>query len=163
MADTPPHTPPHMPPHTLQRRHILRAGAAIGMAMGLPTARACEFYAPNFKVIHPWTRATADGVDVALVSMVFDEVTAADVLVGVSSPVASQAQLGGAGGAAAGDTVHLAIAAGQRLALSEAGIHLRLLGLRHPLEVGRAYPMTLAFQHAGLLQTQLTVDYERFL
>lgn len=148
-------------PDTLQRRHILRA-AAIGLAFGLPLpqARACEFYAPNFKLVHPWTRATADGADVALVSMVFDEVTAADVLVGVSTPVASHAQLGGV---AAHDTLHLAIAAGQRLALSEAGIHLRLLGLRHPLEVGRAYPMTLAFQHAGLLSAQLTVDYERFL
>lgn len=156
-------------PNTLQRRHLLHAGAAIGAALVLPSARACEFYAPNFRLIHPWTRATADGAEEALVSMVFDDVTAPDVLVGVSTPVAERALLGGAAAGeglmlpiAAGQRLALPIAAGQRLALSEAGIHLRLLGLRQPLQVGRAYPMTLAFQRAGLLQAQLTVDYARF-
>ncbi len=145
---------------TLQRRQLLRTGLAIGAALGLPSARACEFYAANFKLVHPWTRASADGADTAVVSMVFDDVTAADVLVGVLTPVASGAQMGGAG---AGDTVHFAIPEGQRSDLSESGIHLRLLGLRHPLEVGRAYPMTLVFRRAGPLQVQLTVDYARFL
>lgn len=143
----------------LQRRKLLRTGLAIGAALGLPSARACEFYAANFKLIHPWTRASTDGADTAMVSMVFDEVTAADVLVGVLTPVASGARMGGTGSS---DTVHFVIPEGQRSDLSETGVHLHLLGLRHPLEVGRAYPMTLVFRRAGPLQVQLTVDYARF-
>lgn len=142
------------------RRTLLRAGLASVAALGLPSARACEFDAPNFKRIHPWTRASLDGADAAVVSMVFDQVTAADVLVGMHTALASGAQMGGAGAPAA---VHFAIPQGQRTALSEAGTHLRLLGLRQPLEVGRAYPMTLIFERAGPLQTLLTVDYARFL
>ena len=142
------------------RRTLLRAGLASVAALGLPSARACEFDAPNFKRIHPWTRASLDGADAALVSMVFDQVTAADVLVGVHTALASSAQMGGAGASAA---MHFAIPKGRRSALSEAGTHLRLLGLRQPLEVGRAYPMTLIFERAGPLQTLLTMDYARFL
>ncbi len=51
---------------------------------------------------------------------------------------------------------------GQTTVLSEAGMHLRLVGLKFPLLVGREYPMTLVFAKAGPIKARLSVDYARF-
>ena len=45
--------------HLIHRRGTLHAGLAWGLAMALPSARACEFVTSNLTVVHPWVRATA--------------------------------------------------------------------------------------------------------
>lgn len=144
---------------SLHRRGVLHAGLALGVSLAWPRVQACQFDARNFKLIHPWTRATEDGADTAIVSMGFEEVTEPDVLIGVETAVAERAELGGIG---AGPTLNFAIAAGQSSALSESGTYLRLLGLKLPLQVGRSYPMNLLFRQSGLVLATLTVDFGRF-
>ena len=145
--------------HPLARRHLLRTGLAAGALLALPSARACEFYAVNLRITHPWTRASAPGATTAMVCMRFDEVTQTDRLIGVASPVAESAEMGGV---AIAGPVNLAIPADQLITLSEAGPHIRLLGLRHELLVAREYPLTLVFERSGSVQATLSVDYERF-
>lgn len=141
------------------RRQLLRAGLAAGTMFALPAARACEFFAANLRITHPWTRASAPGATTAMVCMRFDEVTLSDRLIGVDSPVAESAEMGGL---PIGGPVNLAIPADQLVTLSEAGPHIRLIGLRHELLVAREYPLTLVFERSGTVQATLSVDYARF-
>lgn len=143
----------------IHRRGVLRAGLAACVPFALPQARACEYFADGLRVSHPWTRATPPGATTAVLCMGFDEVTADDRLISVETPVAQGAEMAGA---AAGGAVNFPIPAGQVTALSEQGSFVRLVGLLHPLEMGRTYPLKLGFERAGLVIASLNVDYARF-
>ena len=141
---------------TMRRRSLLQAGWTLGVAMATPTLRAHEFFTGNLTVIHPWTRASTAGATSAIVSMTFEDVVRPDRLVGVQTPVAARAELGGLG---VGATIDFLIPEGRTSALSETGVHLRLLDLQFPLLQGREYPMTLVFSEAGPIRAALLVDY----
>ena len=145
---------------TFRRRDLLRAGLALGAATALPQARACEYFAAHLRITHPWTRAAADGARSAVLCMKFDEVTRADRLIAVETPVAAGAEMGGL---LRGPKVDFPIPAGQESLLSEAGTFVRLVGLAAPLQVGRSYPLTLVFERSGVIEASLNVDYTRFL
>lgn len=139
----------------LRRRTLLHAGFAGGLSLALPrAARACEFFTTTLRVTHPWTRATAAGERTAVVCMVFDQVSAPDRLIGIQTPVATRAEL-------AGRAVNLAIRPGRTTTLGETGAVLRLVGLTQPLEIGRTYPLQLRFERGGVVNADLSVDYER--
>lgn len=143
---------------TMSRRHALQAGMALGAAAMLPSrARACEFFAANLRITHPWTRVTSADAPFAIVCMKIDQVTASDRLIGVETPVATGAQIGGI---STPPGLNLLIERGHEVVLSESGLHLRLLGLTQPLLLGRAYPMRLVFEKSGVLHAELNVDYE---
>ncbi|MDP1902475.1 MAG: copper chaperone PCu(A)C [Rubrivivax sp.] len=146
-----------------QRRTVLHIGMALTASTLAPRARACEYFAPTLRVTHPWTRATAPGANHAVVCMKLDEVSQADRLIGVETLVAEGAELAGPGAGAAGPGLSLLIPAGSEIVMSEAGLHLRLLGLKHPLEVARSYPLLLRFEKGGVVDATLNVDYARFL
>ena len=141
----------------LSRRHLLRTGAALCVSLSMPAVRACEFFAPNLRIFHPWTRASAEGDTFAVICMTIDEVTVADRLIGVESPVATGAELIGDG---VGPGLDLLLPKGGSLQLSEAGIHIRLTGLKEPLLLGRVYPLTLTFEKGGVVKADVDVDYE---
>jgi copper(I)-binding protein len=136
----------------MRRRRALQAGFALCASLALPSARACEFFANNLRIIHPWTRATGPDTS-AVVCMKFDEVTETDRLVGVETPVAEAAELVG----------DLLIPKGGELILSDDGPHVRLVGLKHPLLIARVYPLKLEFEKAGAINARLTVDLLRAL
>ncbi len=138
------------------RRHVLRTGLALGAACALRPARACEIYTGVLRVTHPWTRATAADARTAVLCMKLDEVSEADRLIGVSTPVAEGAEMGGA---EPGRAVDLAVPAGSVLEMHESGVHLRLTGLRHALQVGRDYPLQLEFERSGTVLARLSVDF----
>ncbi|MBC7730007.1 MAG: copper chaperone PCu(A)C [Microbacteriaceae bacterium] len=146
---------------TFPRRDVLRAALAAGAALVLPAAPAgaCEFFCPTLRITHPWTRASAPGATTAVVSMRFDEVTENDRLIRVETPVAAGAELVAEGADGPARPVNLSIAAGQVLNFSETGIHIRLTGLRQPLEIARSYPLTLTFEKGGVVEADLSVDY----
>jgi len=156
-----------MKPHLI-RRDVLRGGLALGVALLAPAARACEFFSPTMRILHPWTRASEPGASTAVVCMRFDEVSRDDRLIQVQTPVAAAAELGGVAltGSSnrngAGNGIDFLIPAGQESALSEGGRFVRLLDLRHPLEVGRSYPLTLVFEQGGVVDATLTVDFASF-
>lgn len=100
--------------------------------------------------------------------MRFDEVSRDDRLVHMHTPVAAAAEMSGivltasSPGAGAGAGLDFFIPAGQASALSEGGRFVRLLDMRHPLEVGRRFPLTLVFQRGGVVDATLTVDFASF-
>ena len=152
----------------LIRRNVLRGSLALGVALLAPAARACEFFSPTMRILHPWTRASEPGASTAVVCMRFDEVSRDDRLIQLQTPVAAAAELGGVAldGSSrrnnAGTGLDFPIPAGRESALSEGGRFVRLLGLRHPLEVGRSYPLTLVFEQGGVVDATLTVDFASF-
>ena len=141
----------------IPRRAALRAGLAFGAALALPQARACEFFADNLRITHPWCRATRLTATSAAVSMVFDEVTRDDRLIGVQTMVAESAEIGGQ---LARPEVDFAIPQGVETHLSEGGSYLLLTGLKFPLQIARTYPMVLTFEHGGVVQAQLNVGLQ---
>lgn len=144
----------------LDRRSLLRAAAKLAASVAaiaaLPAARACEFDADTLTVTHPWTRVTAADAPFAVVSMKFSRVMSADRLIGVITPVASGAELGSPEGPRA---LAFDLLPGENAELTEQSVHLRLTGLRQALELGRSYPMKLVFEHGGIVQAQLNVDF----
>jgi copper(I)-binding protein len=66
------------------------------------------------------------------------------------------------GGPGARPTVDFVIRAGEESVLSESGTHIRLTGLNHAVEVGRAYPLKLVFERSGEVNALLNVDYPSF-
>ena len=147
-----------MTQHLYRRRDALRAGFAATLALATSAARAHQFFTPYLTVIHPWTWASAAGDTSAIVSMTFEDVVAADHLIGAESPLTSGAELGGA---VSGPGFDFAIEPEHPAALAEDGIYLRLTGLKAPLQFGREYPMTLVFAKAGRLAAALLIDYPR--
>ena len=140
------------------RRAALRAGLALGVGCLAPPVRACEYFSSTLRVLHPWARATAEDATFALLCMSFDEVSVTDRLIGVETPVAAGAELAGLG---APPGLALLIPAGQDTVLSETGLHIRLVGLKHPLEAARSYPLRLIFETGGVVGASLNVDYAR--
>lgn len=140
------------------RRTLLRAGCALGAALVLPPARACEFFSTHLRIWRPWSRATAEGDAFAVLCMRFDEVRLPDRLIRVETPVAAGAEMSGA---ASGRAIDFAIPAGRESELSETGTFIRLVGLKHPLELGRNYPLKLVFAHGGVVDADIDIDFER--
>lgn len=144
----------------LERRLMVKAAVASGLSLMGLRSRACEFFSPNLRVTHPWTRATPDGVNSCVVCMRFDQVLLDDRLIGLQTPIAGGAEMGGPG---AQSRIDVPIPMGQETLLSETGTHIRLVELTQPMEIGRAYPIQLFFEQGGLLRANLSVDYQRFL
>lgn len=145
----------------IRRRGLLQSGLGLCTALAMPTlVRAndtCYFDSLNLRIFHPWTRASAPGDHTAMVCMVFGEVTRADRLIGAHTPVAERVELGGPNPL---PHLDLPIPVGGELALREDGVHLRLVGLKHPLALGRTYELTLVFEQGGEVPVHLDVDYE---
>ena len=143
----------------LQRRSMLRAGLALCASSVLARpALGCEFFASTLRIFHPWTRATTPEDGFAIISMSFDQVTQSDRLIGVETPVAEAAEIGGNGAAR---KLSLVIPEGRETVLSELGTHVRLVRLKHALELGRTYPLKLRFEKGGIVNADFDVDYER--
>ncbi len=143
----------------LTRRSALQATLGLGGLLVLPRARACQFESSTLRITHPWTRESRKGDSVALMCMKFDEVLEDDRLIGVQTMVASGAEMGGE---RAGAPVDFRIPAGVETEMFEHGEHIRLLGLKMPLDNGREFPLTLVFEKGGSIQARLTVNYTRF-
>lgn len=142
------------------RRRLLCASVSFGVSLVETPAHACEFLTSNFKIVHPWSRATREDATSVAVCMTFDQVSQTDRLIGAESMVCAGAEIGGVG---AKPMVDFLIPEGQTTVMREAGTYLRLVGLQFELPVGRQYPLTLIFQKTGPVAATLTIDYARFL
>jgi copper(I)-binding protein len=138
---------------------MLHAGLALGVGPLTAPVKACEYFAPTLRILHPWTRSSAPGATDAVVNMTFDQVTERDRLLAVETPVARSAVLVVAGRES---PVDFAIEPGRESVLGEDATPLRLLGLVHPLLVGRSYPLQLTFEKSGVIAATLNVDFARF-
>lgn len=135
----------------MRRRAALQAGLAFFASLAVPPARACEYFSGTLRITHPWAHAADVDAPFVVVSMKFDEVSVADRLIGADTPVAAGVELVG----------DLRIAQGRETELDAGGAHLRLVGLKEPLGMGRAYPLELAFEKGGIVYARLNIDFPR--
>jgi periplasmic copper chaperone A len=140
---------------SILRRDFLCASLSLGAALHARRLQACEAYASTLRVIHPWARATREGVTTAAINLIIDEVTEDDRLVEASTLVAERIELAGEG---VGPALDFFIPVGGETVLDEQGIHLRLVGLDRQLRLGRTFPLKLRFEKGGLVHTTLNVD-----
>ncbi len=103
----------------------------------------------------PWTRATPAGAKVgAAYLLIVNTGTAADRLVGASSPIAERVEVHTM---TMSDGVMrmrrlddgLAIAPQSLVELKPGGRHIMLIGLKQPIKKGETVPITLTFEQAG--------------
>lgn len=137
----------------IARRRLVAAGFGAGALLAAPALQACEFFATQLRVWHPWARASAEGALESVLCMSFDEVQRDERLVALHTPVAEAVRM-----ADGLSPVDLLIPAGHATVLDETGLHLRLVGLRHPLGLGRSHPLTLVFASGETVRATLNVD-----
>ncbi|QHI99728.1 copper chaperone PCu(A)C [Xylophilus rhododendri] len=130
-------------------------GAAASIA---PVADAHEYYLPGMVFVHPWAEATAPGVKSAPVYFSLEDVTAANRIVKVVTPIADKVVFRAGGPVAkAGLQKTIDIQPGGETQFTEGKPHLLLQGLKEPLQWGRSYEMTLYFEKGGAMQVQVSV------
>jgi hypothetical protein len=124
---------------------------------------AAQHEAGSIQVMHPWSRAlppvSANGA--AYVTLM-NSGHHADKLVGASSPVAQRAELhthsmeGGVMKMRPVSSVELA--PGKEVEFKPGGLHVMLIGLKHPLKKGDRFPLTLQFAHTPPMTVEVTVQ-----
>lgn len=111
----------------------------------------------------PWSRETAEGQNAGGAFMtIANSGTAADRLTGGSTPVAGRVEIHTM--TMENDVMRmrqledgLEIPAGGEVTLKPGSFHVMLMDLKRPLKAGDKVPLTLTFQGAGTLETQLEV------
>jgi copper(I)-binding protein len=120
-----------------------------------------QFETSPVSVSGAWARATAPGQTDGVAYMVLES-AAGDRLTGAASPGADMAMLhsttqqGGMSGMQ--DMDGLDLPAGQNVALAPHGLHLMLMGLKHPLKAGDKLELELDFAKAGKVHVSVPVQ-----
>ena len=143
------------------RRAILGAlpGASIALS-GLFAATAAA-QSPQVTVSDAWSRATPPHAATGVVYMTLASSTE-DRLVGVSTPVAQQAELHrttNQGGVMRMRPVPggIELPAGKPVSLRPGDYHVMLTGLKTSLQAGQSIPLHLTFAHAAPVDVEATV------
>ena len=114
----------------------------------------------SIEITEAWARATPGGAQngaayVTLVSPTGDRLT------GVSSPVAEKAELhqmtNDGGIMKMREVTAIELPPGTPVSLKPGGLHVMLMGLKHPLQPGQSVPMTLQFEKSGTREVDVTV------
>jgi copper(I)-binding protein len=133
--------------------------ASLVLALCAASAHAHEYYGASFVLEHPWAQPTEAGQTSACVFGRFESVTADDRLIGGESMIADKVEIRAAGAAAPLDRTldGFAIAASKASHLQPNEVCIAYIGLKRPLEWGRAYPLTLVFEHAGRIEVEVSI------
>lgn len=161
----PPPTAPHgrVRPLLLGLAWLAAGGAAVAQPTAMPTGTATAnstasvpaSEAIEVLVLEASVTPAARGVRSADVYALFVNVEATEVLCGADSPVAERVELVGADGKArpfSDFSFHEDVET--RLTPD---LHLRLVGLKHPLQVGDPVLVTMHFEEGGHLDLRATV------
>jgi copper(I)-binding protein len=137
--------------------------AMLAAALALP-AHAGDTVAGSVKISAPWTRATPKGAQVGAGYMtITNKGSAPDRLVGGASEVASdfeihEMRMDNGVMRMRQITNGLEIKPGQSVELKPGGNHVMFLGLKQPLAQGEHVKATLAFEKAGKVDIDFTVE-----
>lgn len=155
-SDLPPRHDRTLLDRTMARRSVLRGALGLGVSLLAAPARACEFDAGGYTIVHPWAVAAPPDATATALCMRFTNVVERDRLVGVITPLAPRAELGGA---PPGTPLSIDIVPGAELSLAQDGPHVRLLDLKYPVLMGRQFPLSLVFERLGTFPVTMYVDY----
>jgi copper(I)-binding protein len=112
------------------------------------------------EVTDAWARATPGGAENGSAYLTLLSPTG-DRLTGVATPVAKEAQLhqmtNDGGIMRMRDVGALDLPPGQEVTLKPGGLHIMMMGLKHPLQPGQTIPLTLQFDKAGTREVSVAV------
>lgn len=116
----------------------------------------------TIKVEKAWARATPPTATIGVAYFtIVDSGKTGDRLIGVSSPVAGRAELHL--NLREGDVVQMRsvsaveILPRDHIELQPNGLHVMLIDLRQPLKQGDHFPITLTFERAGAIESEVVV------
>jgi copper(I)-binding protein len=147
---------------------VTRIYAALFAALSLLSAPALAQQAPSsqIEVVEPWARATAATAKTAAAYMTLRNMgTAGDRLVAAATPVAGRTELHTH--MKDGDVMRMrqvdaiAVNAHGSANLAPGGLHVMFFDLKAPLKEGEKFPLTLRFEKAGEISTQVSVRSAR--
>ncbi len=135
---------------------------AAALVAGLAASAAAQGTPSAIAVTDAWARATPPGAKTgAAYVTVANKGTGDDRLIGVSTPVARQAQvhttINDNGVMKMRPVAALDVKPGTSVSLKPGGLHVMLMGLKAPLTQGQSFPLTLTFAKAGKIETTVKV------
>ncbi len=129
----------------------------LALAAAPLPALAHSYKFGDIEVGHLWGPPTS-GTETDVFGPLFNAGTAGDALVSVSSPDAAQVDMrDGTNESASGKRI-IDLPPGKPVSLASWGIHLRLVGLAHPLKEGDWVPVTLVFKNAGAHDAKVLIE-----
>jgi copper(I)-binding protein len=136
---------------------LLAAGSLAAAAV------AHQYQLGTLTIGHPWSRPTAPGMPMGVAYFsITNHGSAPDVLLGASTPIAASVQMHQTtiteGMARMRPLTEIVIAPGATVRIEPGGIHLMLVDLKAPLELGKSVPLELKFRTAGRITVQLSVE-----
>lgn len=135
-----------------------RRTALASLALAWPLAsHAHEYYLLSFTLIHPWAYPTEPGQSSAAVYFSVQDVLRPDRLLQARSPVAEWVAFRAPGEVENSRVDELVIGPATQAQFGPEGFHLRLEGLRSPLQLYAVYPLMLTFEHSGRVLVQISV------
>ncbi|MDP9084037.1 MAG: copper chaperone PCu(A)C [Pseudomonadota bacterium] len=129
---------------------------------GQSAALAADYRAGDLLLRQPWSRPTPPTASVGVVYFSIDNRgRRADRLVGISSPVAGRVEIHETrmqqGSVEMRALASLECPPGVTVKSEPGGLHIMLVGLRHPLVTGTKFPLSLRFRDAGVMEVQVPV------
>lgn len=143
------------------RRHLLLATALLPLAAPALAQDTVTELGP-LRIVNPWTRAAGQGMQGGGFLVIRNTSATADRLVSASSPAAGRMELHTH--IRDGDVMRMRpvndipVPANGEVTLQPGGLHLMLIGLTQPMNVGQSIPVTLRFEQAGEVTIQLAVQ-----
>jgi len=140
-------------------RSFLLASALVA---ALAQAAAAQSTKTSIEVTDAWARAMPAGAKTgAAYVTVANKGTTDDQLIGVSAPIAAEAQLHTTitdnGVMKMRPVSAIDVKPGASVTLKPGGLHLMLMGVKQPLVEGQSFPLTLTFAKAGKIETMVQV------
>ena len=164
-----------MPPvrRLTRLNRLTRLGGPVLAALVVASVAAgCSSGSASIVVADPWARASSATASAGAAYMKIENTgSAADALIGASSPAATTAEvhetlaMGSPAPDASGDggmmgmqpIARLEIPAGGSVELKPGSYHIMLIGLKHDLKPGDTIEITLKFEKVGEIKVTATV------
>lgn len=138
---------------------MFKSGFLFAAMLALSGAASAQ--TGSVEVKGAWARATPGKAETGAAYLTIASATA-DRLTGVSTAVAGKAELHEM--TMQGDVMKMRsvavidLPAGQTIVLKPGALHIMLVGLRHPLQAGESFPLTLEFEKAGRREVTVVVE-----
>jgi len=142
-------------------RRLLILAAAVSLTTPA-FARDTITEAGALRIVNPWTRAAGQGMQGGGFLIIRNTTAQPDRLVSATSPAAGRLELHTH--IRDGDVMRMRpvndipVPANGEVTLQPGGLHLMLIGLTRPMEVGQTIPVTLRFERAGEVTIQFAVQ-----
>ena len=138
--------------------------AVAFLFMGCAPSWAHKFTVGDLVIAHPWARPTLGSNSNGVAYMVItNHGVTDDRLVGVNADMATRVELHST--IMDGDVMRMRpvtdgveIPSGEKLEILPGGLHIMFMGLKAPLKEGGEFPLSLRFEHAGVVDVSVHVE-----